>query len=290
MPETESPTDTFIHIADLHFWKVVWNPLRLANKRILGMANVYFSRRRHFAMANAEPFADAVAATGVKDLLLTGDFTSTALDEEFVMAAAFVRGLADRGLRIALAPGNHDVYTFEARRKRRFERYFADFLPEGGYPARVTLPGGTPLILTPTAVPNALSARGLIAPEVIERTLALIAESPLDPVVVAAHYPLLPKTDTYASTRQHRLRNAAQFRQRLGETGRHILYVAGHVHHASYVRDPKYPALEYLTTGCLFRRDRHGEGEFSIVRVSPEDFDVIRHIHRGAWREMPLTR
>jgi 3',5'-cyclic AMP phosphodiesterase CpdA len=289
MSETESPTDTFIHIADLHFWKVVWNPLRLANKRILGMANVYFSRRRHFAMENAEPFADAVVATGVKDVLLTGDFTSTALDEEFAMAAAFVRGLANRGMRIALAPGNHDVYTFEARRKRRFERHFAEFLPEDGYPARVTLPGGTAMILAPTAVPNALSARGLIAPEAIERTLAMIAESPPGPVVVAAHYPLLPKTATYASTRQHRLRNAAQFRRRLGETGRHILYVAGHVHHASYVRDPKYPEIEYLTTGCLFRRDRHGEGEFSIVKVFTGEFDVTRRIHRGAWQDAPFA-
>lgn len=196
MPETGPPLDTLIHIADMHFWRIVTNPLRLMNKRFFGNLNVMWRRRRDFIMERAEPFADAVAATGVKSVLLTGDFASTATDEEFGLARRFVDGLRSRGLTPYLMPGNHDVYTHEAVRKRRFERHFGEFLPRGGYPARLALPGGTDLILAPTVCPRHFSTRGRITHKEIQRVAELLAScGPC--AIVAAHYPVLHRTSGY---------------------------------------------------------------------------------------------
>lgn len=282
-----------IHIADLHFWEVVWNPLRLLNKRFLGNANVVLRRAREFPMERAEAFADAVAATGAATAVLTGDFTSTATDREFELAKHFVEGLVRRGLRVWALPGNHDVYTFEAVRNRRFERYLGDFLPREGLPACVRLPGGTALVLVPTVCPNLLSARGRITEDEVARTAALIEAAPEGPVIAAGHYPCLHHTDGYASTWGRRLRNAEALRNAFGRAGRPILYLAGHVHRFSCTRDAQYQRLCHMTTPAFFLDRRHGgpRGAFTEVHVNGPDFAVFRHTCRDDWsREQVFPR
>lgn len=278
------PVDTLLHVGDLHFWRVVKNPLRLLNKRFLGNLNLLLRRQREFMMGRAEPFADTLAAGKVGDLLLTGDFTSTSTDEEFTMARAFVDGLQRRGFHIALLAGNHDVYTFEAQRKKRFERYFGPFLPEQGFPARCDLAGGTPVILVHTVCPNLFSAKGRVTAETVEAVAAMLQTCPAR-VVVAGHYPLLTSTRSYHLSRGRRMRNAEALRHALGTSGRNILYVCGHVHRFSYTRDPVYPALEHLSTGAFFWVDkRQGHtGEFSEIDVCADGFQVFRHTHDQAW-------
>jgi len=282
--------DSFLHVADLHFWRVVTNPLRLLNKRFLGNLNVLLRRRHEFVMEWARPHSDVLAAAGIRFVLLTGDFTSTALDEEFALARSFVDGLRARGLRIALMPGNHDVYTFGAHRSKRFERHFAEYLPADGYPCRLTLPGGTPLVLAPTVCPNVLSSRGRVAEDAAARVAELLEEC-AGRVVVAGHYPLLTDTPGYHTTWSRRLRNAQALHEALGASGRRILYVCGHVHRFSYDRDRRYPTLEHLSTGAFLCNDTHRgtQGEFAEVRVSPDAFHVIRHVNRNGWKQEQAT-
>ena len=80
-PDTESARDKLLHVADLHFWHITMNPLRLLNKRILGNYNVWLKRQHQFVMHRAAPFVDALADAGPKNILFTGDFSSTSLDE-----------------------------------------------------------------------------------------------------------------------------------------------------------------------------------------------------------------
>ncbi|MCC6795906.1 MAG: metallophosphoesterase [Candidatus Hydrogenedentes bacterium] len=275
-----TPRDTLLHVADLHFWKVTCNPLHLLNKRVLGNFNVWWKRRHQFAMDRAAEFVEGLASAGPKSLLLTGDFTSTSLVEEFAMARAFVDTLRAKHFDIHAIPGNHDVYTFESVRAQRFEKYFADCHPKSGLPARVTLPGGTPLILVPTVCPNFVSSQGRITEAEVARTSELLAQAD-DCILVAGHYPLLDKTHGYEMTKDRRLRNAASLRNALGKSGKRILYIAGHVHRFSYVRDPDFDNLSHLCTGTFFGRNprENIDGEFAEVRVNDADFVVIRHTH-----------
>lgn len=284
----ERPIDTVIHIADIHFWKIVRNPIRLLNKRFLGNLTVLLKRRREFNMTQAEPYADTIAevasAAGAKTVLLTGDFVSTSTHEEFDLAVRFVRGLRVRGLEVCLLPGNHDVYTFESVRRKRFEQYFAEFLPRDGYPSVTRLSGGTPLILVPTVRPRHFSARGHITEQEVEQVGQLIEQSE-DRLVVAGHYPLLHRTQGYMSNPWRQLKNAGKLRRVLGESQKHILYAAGHVHAFSYERDPVYANLEHLTTGAFFKRDikREMAGEFSEIKIYRDRFEVCHHLHKGQW-------
>lgn len=275
MMQSAEIVDTFIHIADLHFWHVETNPLRMLNKRFLGNINVITRRRREFILERAEPLADAVAARDVKDVLITGDLSSTSTDTEFEMASKFVHGLRGRGLRVCLMPGNHDVYTFGSVRKKRFERHFGEFMPGKHY----DLPGGTRILIVPTVCPRPLTARGFVSAEAIEEVAESLKECGPH-VVVAAHYPVLNETRGYHSNRSRRLQNGDALRDALGASGKRILYVAGHVHRFSYERDPGHTGIEHLTTSALFRTHGGSEGEFSEVRVLPESFEVVRYSFR----------
>jgi hypothetical protein len=284
MPDLEQPRDRLAHVTDIHFWRIVANPLRMMNKRFVGNLMVLLKRRRQFVMSHAEPFGDAIAATGVPTVLLTGDFGSTSTDEEFELALDFVRGLRRRGLGIHLLPGNHDVYTFESCRARQFEKYFGEFLPKDGYPCVVTLPGGTPLILVPTVCPRHFSARGLVTPETVHAVRGLL-DGCGPRVIVAAHYPVLHRTHGYYSHPFRRLVNAMALRQAIGDSGKDILYVCGHVHRFSYARDAVFPAVAYLSTGGFFRHDRRQgtQGEFTEIQVFEDRFALQRHVYGNGW-------
>lgn len=286
------PRDTLLHITDIHFWEIVRNPLQLLNKRFLGNLNVILRRRRAFDTSHATAFADALVATGVRFLFAGGDFTSTATDEEFRQAATFLEDLTGRGMQVIIIPGNHDVYTFESVRKRRFERHLAAFLPAAGYPCRLTLPGGTPMVLVPTVCPNWLSSRGRIADADVDRVARLVADAPSGPLIVGSHYPVLHATEGYASGRMRRLRNAEALRRALvgAAAQRPIFFLAGHVHRFSDQHDPEAPRLRHCTTPALFHRHRHGDitGAFSEIHVGREDFLVFRHtLRHGVWQRSP---
>lgn len=286
MNDLNQPIDTLVHIADLHFWRVTWNPLRLMNKRFLGNLNVALRRRHEFALEQAGRCADAIAATKVPFVVLTGDFTSTALEAEFEQARAFVQNLRDRGLALALVPGNHDLYTFEAQRKRRFERYLGEFLPKEGYPCRVQLPGGVSLLLVSMVRPNLLTSRGCVTPATI-KAVAQLLEGCGETALVAGHYPILTDPSGRRVAWDRRLGNAESLRELLRRSGRRILYLCGHEHRFSYLRDSDYPALEQVSTAPLLaaNRQRGFHGEFTEVHVLPEGFRILRHYHDGTWKE-----
>lgn len=262
----------------------------MMNKRFFGNLGVAFNRRHDFIMERAEPFADAVAATGVSTVVLTGDFGSTSLDEEFALATRFVNGLRGRGLTVHLVPGNHDVYTVESCRKRRFEQHFQEFIPECGFPARIELPGGTPLILVPTVCQRPFSARGRVTIETIQAVSKLL-EGCGPVAIVAAHYPVLHRTNGYDSNPFRRLDNADLLRNTLGKTGKRILYVAGHVHRSSFVRDSLFPNVQHLTTSAFFGSNpaSGADGEFTEITVTNEAFSLVQHRYKEQWTATPLA-
>lgn len=288
MPET----DAFLHATDFHFWSLNFNPFRLANKRIIGMANVAFRRRHEFAQHRALKLADAMAATNITPALLTGDFTSTALPEEFQHAADFVRAMEQRGMKPWVYPGNHDVYTFESQRRDRFREYLSQWMPSPRLPTTAQLPNGTPVVFVPTVCPNFLSSKGVITQSEADAVRALIDQAQ-EPLVVTGHYPVLKSTPQYEINPNRQLRNAELLRRVVGESGKRILYVAGHVHRFSLTRDDRFPSVTHLTTGTFFGTDHlpGKEGEFSEVRIDGGEFRVTRHLKQnGAWKTEPASR
>lgn len=278
MTSPDKPIDSFLHITDLHFWELVLNPVRLMNKRIIGNLNVYLKRRHQFSMENAEPFSDYAASLGVKNVLITGDFASTATHSEFLLGREWMQGLEKRGLVPTVIPGNHDVYTFESVRHNRFRSHYEPWLVEGTLPGKSTLPGGTPILWISTVCPNWITNRGRVQDDDIQKLIGLIEATP-DPVIVAGHYPILNVTPGFNVNYNRGLQNAENLRHALGKTGKQILYMHGHVHRFNYSRDPDFSTLSHLSTGAFFRiaPETQSLGEITEVRIGSGQLTIIHH-------------
>lgn len=276
---------SLLHLTDFHFWTLLRNPVRMLNKRALGNANLYARRRHHFPMRSAETFLEYIESTGIRTLFLGGDFTTTALDEEFAMAAGWVRRLAEDGYTPYAIPGNHDVYTFEAIRAKRFERYLGGWTPPGGLPSKVTLPGGAPMIFAPTVCPNFLSSRGRISAAEIAQVCDLVSGCEQDSVLVGAHYPVLEHGPGFKTAWSRRLEGADAFRRALGATGKRILYCCGHAHKFGYLQDPHHENLTHLCTGAFFlhRTGAAERGTFSEIHVKEKAVEVYLHRCTDQW-------
>jgi len=173
---------------------------------------------------------------------------------------------------VYVIPGNHDYYTFEAVRNKRYETLFSDYNISNKYPVVITLPNSTPLIFLHTVRANVVSSRGAIDKQQIHQLGEII--SALDkPAVICGHYPVLHHTPEYYSSYFRQLKNANLLRKVLLNTKVPLLYIAGHVHHYSFNRDDRNPLVTYLCTPPLFyTKDRHGG--FCEITIHENLFDV----------------
>ena len=205
------------------------------------------------------------------------------------MAGSFLDTLANDGYTIAAMPGNHDAYTFESLRKPWMDQFIGRHLALRTAPALSHMPGGTPLLLIPTAHPNFLSSRGAIETSTLNAVEQLLGSCG-DTVVVTGHYPLLQRTSAYRLPWSRRLHGAEPLRQMLGQSGKRILYVAGHTHRFWFDRDPDYPSLSHLVTGAFIRHDstRNTWGEFSAVYITRDTFLVDRYVRSHTWTVQKL--
>ena len=277
--------DRILHITDLHFWHVPRDPRRWVGKRAAGLVNVLRRRRWEYLTAQSPDFTRALLRQSAGAMLATGDFSSTALEEEFAQAFRFLEGLRQGGLDVFAIPGNHDVYTRRSFWQGRCRHMLEAFQPGPALPCRTLLSGGTPVVFAPTVCPSLLS-RGYISRADAAETARLVREAPPGPVIVAAHYPVLHATPSYTSAFPRRLGNAACLRHALGETGRQLLYLSGHVHKFSYICDPLYPHMRHLCTPALFLHRASADGAFTQIDVAENGFHVTAHTLRdGAWTQ-----
>jgi len=272
-----------IHITDLHFWRIVHNPLLLLNKRFLGNLNLALRRQYYVCQDRAKSFIDLFSSLNADVLLVGGDMTTTATASEYEMAAAFINTLGQSGIPVYMTPGNHDFYTFEAVRHKRFQKYFGERMEHPEIPRLAYLPGGMPLLILPTAQPNLLSSRGHITPHQILEARKLIEEAPDGHMVVLAHYPILSNPAHHANC-MRTLDNAAPLRRMLGDTGRPLLYLAGHVHVSTHDRDPRFPNLEQITTSALFYDKQHCPGGFTEVIIDKEAVMIHPWRFENGWK------
>lgn len=287
--------DLLLFITDLHFWKVVRNPLLLINKRLIGNTNLWLRRRHQFPTEHAEIFAVHALKTGAAQVLVGGDLTCTATEDEFKLVAEFFEFLERRGATVRTVLGNHDVYTYESVRHRRQEKHLGRWLPTSGFPSAQTLPGGTTLILLNTARPRPITSRGLFSERTAHLTARLLADAPKGPVMVCGHYPAL---EVLAGRRRgswgHSLQGAEKLRRVMGESERKVLYLAGHIHHFTNTPDPEYSNVHHLTGPAFFHRwaPAQRDGGFLEIDCAASGFRARHHWRSGHWRveEIPLRQ
>src|SRR2546428_11239623 len=100
-----------VHISDLHFWHITLHPRELVSKRLLGMCNLVLSRARKYRMSSMPLVVERIRTLEPDHVLVTGDLTSTALEEEFEAARHALERLGPAASPPPGVPGNPDPLT-----------------------------------------------------------------------------------------------------------------------------------------------------------------------------------
>src|SRR5205085_8489886 len=118
------------HFSDLHVLALDGlTASRMLNKRFTGWVNLKLKREHKHRPAYVRAIAREITRANVDHVVITGDLTNLALEQEFEAVKELLEG--ELGLdadRISAVPGNHDLYTRGAMRDRRFTTYFAEYV------------------------------------------------------------------------------------------------------------------------------------------------------------------
>lgn len=191
-----------LHISDVHvqvdYERGVW--ASIGWRRVVAQLELKLAKR-------AKRYADAPDALrrllrraqqgGFDHVILSGDLTALAVDEEFEGVRDALGELADQPDRLTVVPGNHDVFTPGSARKRRFERWFGhllhsdlpQFQVEGPWPM-VRLLGDTAAII------GLNSARVPLLPGI---AAGKVGEAQLEALVRICAHPSLRGRTIYAT-------------------------------------------------------------------------------------------
>ena len=114
------------HASDLHLLSLTgasW--LDFANKRWIGGLNLLTNRGRHYLTEIFERLIDDINQSDVDHLVITGDVTNLALDEEFRFARELFGRFNLSPKDITVLPGNHDAYIQKGA--THFTTHFGDY-------------------------------------------------------------------------------------------------------------------------------------------------------------------
>ncbi len=288
-------------IGDIHLFQTEVHPSRLVGKRLLGHTNLMLNRRFRFNHRVLGPLIERAGSLGVDMALLSGDVTTTSLEDEFHDVATYLRPLAAKVPTIVV-PGNHDKYTFRSVRKKRMDTHMGDLLPES-FPHVRHLSGPWRLLCLDSAQPQLFWSRGALGYEQMQAVIEFMDSlTEHDAVVVLCHYPAkLPAGIPHSWG--HALAEAGPLHRLLTETPARIVYVHGHVHkpwfwdpaNGGKVGNGDSSGLLYINTGspCLTsHRYPFGQGFWELHL--PEDargkLGLIHHIPMSADGTRPNAR
>jgi 3',5'-cyclic AMP phosphodiesterase CpdA len=234
----------FLHCSDVHITGNYRQRslFELGWRRWPALGELSLGGRGHsyqHAPRTLKSIADDAKSHRADHLIVSGDLTAYALEEEFDGAKAALAGWVEDRQKCTVIHGNHDVYTPGAVRAQRFERRFGHLLEsdlpeyqrEGPYPFVRLLGEGA-------AVVGLLSARvplvpgfsfGWIGKAQLDGLSALVADQRMKHrgVLVAVHHAPL-KGDGTPDRPLHGLRDAQELFRRI--PGERFAVLHGHIH------------------------------------------------------------
>jgi 3',5'-cyclic AMP phosphodiesterase CpdA len=282
-----------VHISDLHFWHVTLDPRRVWGKRFLGMANLVLNRAYKYRMETMPELVERIRGLAPDHVLVTGDLTTTALEEEFAAVRSFLAPLCNSPSTITVIPGNHDRYTRDAERRRVFERYFGEFAPSPRYPWLKEIGESVAILALDPCRPTVFSALGSLSHEQMRQAARLLesARARIRRLLIACHYPIALPAGVL-DARGHGMLGRGSLEQLLSQHGP-ALYCHGHVHTAWAFVPASLPRVLCLDPGPALRRRRSSGLRASMLEIvlEGEGLEVHRHVlRRKVWESRELAR
>lgn len=276
------------HISDFHFTQITWNPFRLLSKRILGNLNWLFSRKSHFSTKQLEPLPALFKELGVDLVLLGGDFSTTALKEEFEEASRFIKKIGQPQIAI---PGNHDHYTWRSYWGKHFYRYFTNqrkdithpveffTLKEHGLEAHPIHPGWWVIALDTARATNPYSSQGLFSEKLeayLEEAIGLLPKN--DSILLFNHYPFFQNDES-----RRNLQRGKALEDLLKRHPRIRLYLNGHTHRQTIadLQPNNLPVI--LDSGSCAQGKK---GSWNLIDLSDEGCTISAYRFNQDWHKL----
>jgi 3',5'-cyclic AMP phosphodiesterase CpdA len=273
------------HFSDLHVLALQGvKAHRFFNKRVTGWVNLRVKRAHKHRPGHVRAVAREITRAKVDHVVITGDLTNLALEQEFVAVRELLE--EDLGLepgQISAVPGNHDLYTRGAMRDQRFTRYFHDYvasdlpelcadIPLGRFPF-VKLRGPCAIIGLSSAVPRPpLMASGNLGKAQLE-AFSRILEHPevkrRTPVILL-HHPI-HNPPSRMKTIVEGLWDADRLIAKIAGLERGLL-LHGHLH-VRRQRAMGTPVGELLSVGAT-SASLHHENEHKMAGFNLYEFDA----------------
>jgi 3',5'-cyclic AMP phosphodiesterase CpdA len=265
---------------------MTWNPLRLFSKRILGNLNWILKRKAAFSHNQLDSLPDLFTELKVDLILWAGDFTTTALTEEYEKAVTFVSKFSQDWIAI---PGNHDHYTYRSNREKHFYRFLSnkrksiahrvDFfnLKEHGIEVHCIAPHWWILALDTARATNPYSSRGLFTEKLevyFQEILQMLPSS--ESVICLNHYPFFQQDDS-----RRNLERGEHLQTLLQKSPQIRLYLHGHTHRHTIadLQPSNLPIL--LDSGCPVQEK---EGTWNLIDLLPNYCEVMGFHWAGSWK------
>lgn len=275
------------HCSDLHLLSLEGaKVLDFANKRWIGGLNLLSNRARHHQSEIFIAMMDDLNASDVDHLLVTGDVTNLALDEEFRFARDLFSRLRLGPDQVTVIPGNHDTYVRAGA--KYFAKHFGEYfesdegagLPEGQSWPCVRTRGPVAIFgLSSSLKTPWFTAYGVIGDEQLEHLRrALLDERYANSLRLVAihHSPAEPR----AKSRVRGLRDRFKLYKLLEETGAELI-LHGHEHldlsASLHGRDGAVP-VRGIQSGTYDAGDAafHKRARYRIYDVSDESSSGAR--------------
>lgn len=222
-------------VSDFHFTHLTWNPFRLFSKRFFGNLNWFLCRRKHFFEEQLAPLPELFDRLEIDWVFLGGDFTTSAMPEEYRKAQHFVKKISKPWIAI---PGNHDCYTKTSYRNKHFYRYFTNkrkaivhpveffTLKEHGIEAHFLTKGWWAIALDTAQATNPYSSEGLLSEKLKDYILEVLALIPQEEsILLINHYPFFQNDQP-----RRNLIGAKELENLIKQQPRIRLYLHGHTH------------------------------------------------------------
>lgn len=218
------------HLSDTHFASVTYSPMQFFSKRWLGNMNLILFRKKTYQTAHLHHIPELINTLDVENVILTGDVATTSREEEFAQAADFVKKFSQP---VLLLPGNHDVYTRESGRSKRFYLYFPDDDLRQKRITKKSLGKGWWWVGLDCAIATALIySYGLFSSQMEKPLIAALKQiPPHEGIVMGCHFPLFGSGHP-----RHDLRGAKRLQEIVRAFPQIKLFLHGH-DHSPYIID-----------------------------------------------------
>ncbi len=219
-------------IGDIHLFTLKVHPSRLLGKRLLGQSNLWMNRRFRFNHGMLEPVINKVRELQLDLVLLSGDVTTTSLEDEFTDVVRYLKPLSLE-VPVLVVPGNHDRYTYRSARKRRVETLLGGLMPER-FPHFRVLSDRWRLMALDAAQPQIVMSRGALGKDQLAAAGTILEQLAADHgLIVLCHYPaIIPPM--VPSSWAHDLAEARALSNLLAASRARIVYLHGHIHRPWY--------------------------------------------------------